>query len=1024
MDIKLDAGLTGALEETHFKGSKDVASALTDAGLPALLKELAKRHGAIDFSAFATYKLATAADAQKRLDAAQATQKKALKPLLEQLRSIEDAARKALAALKAAKTDAKKGPAALQEIIAAAGRLAVALPVQLESAVGALEDRLADLLAAEEEAARQQAAKDAKEGKPDAGPMELSKPFLLLRKKAIEGLRLVKNTPPAALLEKPVCYLVAVGAKACRVYLARSVGGAQRNLLKGLMPGEKGIKYFTGNVIWEAKAHTFVGAQMPGGFAKRVQRGLLEQTKGKFRVRARKLDGDGGVDEEAGADDPDRIDDTSGEVADKPAAPNAPPKSTQQRLADLKARFAKLKPDLDAALAANGPKADAIRQTRDLIERKLKEGKPDPVQTLIGRLEDVVLMAVAQAEPAAGEGKVDEYLEIAGDYLGSIPAVGSADPLRERLKKLLDAQTKARALPDAGKRASAFKVLSALAKKLQDESRAAMQPDTAVEKVAQTGSSGSKTTVRGETAKAASDADMSGDGPLLKGVGKLKTEKQGGPIKAKVTTIKNGRYLYDFAAPLSKERVMQLIFTDGALPGRARLEPGKGQGQWILETVDTSAAAFDMEGHQAVLSKMRSRVQTVDPGNPTELIEEWPEPSDSLPEGPKNKLGFWVNKKYDLDHGQLPERLVMEKLHVSEGAVGYEVIFVGPMSKADVMKKLFVPNAPADHIILLPVPSEPSTMYQVQVVGSVALGSFNRAAMSEFGYNPKKGLAKETQPEVPDGMRGHIAGKSVPKGARKLRPDIYVWEDGGLLIRVETDAPSGGGSYYRFETTKIGHASEAEQAYIRQLVMEKGMHPKQAWEEYGNRTVEMIRGIAEGGGVGWVPTSIGKGGPREKSRPKAPKRGAARGATKGPGKPSPTRGQPAKAGGERVSKSTGAKPNTADAGNNAAGGGGGKSGAAELKPILKDFESAMEDWRVDALKLLEAEGIKIKGRGTAPPRVNVIEKELKKVAKDRLSQRRVAAENALNRIKSVVRPAVAEVNAEIGAAVKEAKGRK
>ena len=507
MDSKLDTGLPEELDTTHWKPQKEAFAALEEAGVTAALAELSKRYAAFDFGAFSAAKLTTAADAQKRLDAAQAVQKKSLKPLLDLTRAAEASARKALAGFKSKKLDAKKGPAAAQDIIAAATRFATVLPPQLDAAIAALEDRLADLLAEEEKAAAKKGAggKDAGSGAP--ATLELSKPFVLLRKKAIEGLRLVKNTPPPMLLEKPVRYLAGVGAKACRVYIARSVSGSQRNLLKGLMPGEPSVKFFVGDIIWEAKAHTFVGAQIPGGFAKKLQRALLEQTKGRFRVRARKLDGEGGVDEEAGDADPDQLDDTSGEVAAKPAAPGTGPRSTAERVAELQARLTRLKPELDAAIALKGPRTEAMKTARDAIQAHLKALKVEPAAALLAKLEDVVLMTTAQAAgeeppaeadapggkadakpadpPATSEGQVDEYLEITADYMASVKDAKVSAPILARLGKLTEAQGKAKALTDQGKREAAFKTMVAPSKKLVDDASKVALADMAQVQAAQ-----------------------------------------------------------------------------------------------------------------------------------------------------------------------------------------------------------------------------------------------------------------------------------------------------------------------------------------------------------------------------------------------------------------------------------------------------------------------------------------------------------------------------------------------------------
>ena len=171
-------------------------------------------------------------------------------------------------------------------------------------------------------------------------------------------------------------------------YLAPSVGASHKALLADLMPGDSGIKYCLGEVIWERKAFTFVSETAPSGLVKRLQLGLLEIAKSKLRVRGRKPSGEG--EEVEGDEDFDDAELAAAADTAKPTPAVAGGDGAVAKIAALANRHAKVKGPLAALVAKGGgrPSWSAVCSTSSrrtsktrsstTQRRSSKHSKPPP----------------------------------------------------------------------------------------------------------------------------------------------------------------------------------------------------------------------------------------------------------------------------------------------------------------------------------------------------------------------------------------------------------------------------------------------------------------------------------------------------------------------------------------------------------------------------------------------------------------------------------------------------------------------
>ncbi len=208
--------------------------------------------------------------------------------------------------------DVKKDQSVLKPVLAALAALRSAAQQYMTTLLKnaqAVRDELQDRFNAAKGIQKKQEQDQAKaaDAKPAEGPEEdadLIKLTKLVRARTVPALRQVKANLPD--MPAPQ-FMAALGPQHAAVMVAKHVGASTKGLLAKLLPGEKGIKYFHGEVLWESKCFTFVSDAAPGGSARKIQKALLALTKSKFKVRVRKSEVDAPAQEEQGEGDIDQV---------------------------------------------------------------------------------------------------------------------------------------------------------------------------------------------------------------------------------------------------------------------------------------------------------------------------------------------------------------------------------------------------------------------------------------------------------------------------------------------------------------------------------------------------------------------------------------------------------------------------------------------------------------------------------------------------------------------------------------------
>ena len=322
----------------------------------------------------------------------------------------------------------------------------------------------------------------------------------------------------------------------------------------------------------------------------------------------------------------------------------------------------------------------------------------------------------------------------------------------------------------------------------------------------------------------------------------VNTRGGGTAIQAKVEEHADG-YHFDFDRPLSKEQAAALIFQGGKVPDGDQLEKGPGN-NWVVKVPP------DMTARQNTASHFNSHTETVgykpssDPAisTPTRdltftFVQGAPhEPTPaSNRKDINNNFGFKVTKAYDMDQGGIPR----DQLKALTGqGVGYEVHFDKPMTKDEVMGKLFQDGVNKHHVQLEAVPKEPSDVYQVKIVDGAAASQIKGPyvdAFSDAAYFSKTNH-QTLPPETPPGLRQQFDSHTIPPGAKKFPPDAYVWEKDGYIAYVKTD----GKNYYSPQLTKIP-ADKPGANTIKYFMEEKGLAPKEAWKAFANHWDDLNR---------------------------------------------------------------------------------------------------------------------------------------------------------------------------------------
>lgn len=258
--------------------------------LPDELKTLTKLHLAIGWNAFGDDKLNDVDEAQSRLSDLDVAAKGKLKALAEQAQAVETAASKFEA-------DAKKDKAFPKEPLVAAAAVAKAAKqyrADLEQFVAAAHKSLVARVAAL--AAHKPKASQTGSAAPGTEPASAK----LLRTRGLDAIRRIKTPRPG---DPPMRFIVVQGKLSVATYMGPSVGPAQENLLKSLIPTEMPFKVFKdplGTLTWERNSLTFVSDVLPAGVVKKMQSWLKNILRLNLKLRVRRTSGD--VEESEGED--------------------------------------------------------------------------------------------------------------------------------------------------------------------------------------------------------------------------------------------------------------------------------------------------------------------------------------------------------------------------------------------------------------------------------------------------------------------------------------------------------------------------------------------------------------------------------------------------------------------------------------------------------------------------------------------------------------------------------------------------
>ena len=263
-NVEFPSALAFSTWERAAAAAKNKPAALADG-----LKSLKKLYDAIDFTLFDVAKLADAKAAEERGKEIEAAIDRRVKPLETQAKAVESAAGKWVAELKKTKPE----PPGVVSATEAASRAAAALQRSLSTLASdtktQLAKRQAELESAEEKGDKEEEPKQAQHR-------------LRLKAKVIEGLRIVKMRP-----DRVINFVICAGNRECLPYLGPIAGSTQKALLKTVMKGDTGLKFYYGRCVYEESCYTFVGLALPSALRKRLETNLAELTGSVWRVRVR-----------------------------------------------------------------------------------------------------------------------------------------------------------------------------------------------------------------------------------------------------------------------------------------------------------------------------------------------------------------------------------------------------------------------------------------------------------------------------------------------------------------------------------------------------------------------------------------------------------------------------------------------------------------------------------------------------------------------------------------------------------------
>lgn len=207
------------------------------------------------------------------------------------------------------------------------------------------------------------------------------------------ALKLARQTGGA----KPMKFMIGViGSKQMFVYVAKAVSGSTPGKIKEWMnAGSQGVTFYKGDLLFEDKAHTFVGINIPtGGFATRIRRSLLDLTQKSFKIRVRRPTGER---DEAEGDDGD--DDDVFEAAKKDAGADM---GRVRRLAERQKKLGRQMADvLDDR--ADRRTADELKASLRTFDQLVANRRYDEAERLLNDIERDLLDAKARGERALDE---------------------------------------------------------------------------------------------------------------------------------------------------------------------------------------------------------------------------------------------------------------------------------------------------------------------------------------------------------------------------------------------------------------------------------------------------------------------------------------------------------------------------------------------------------------------------------------------------------------------------------------------
>ena len=385
MNLSLPPSLAPARIEKLIKDSLASRKLKVDPDqLAGELKKLDTLNKAVDTALFdpATLSFPTAAEAQARLTLVESKGLKSATAAAEQARKVATLGQKSYAELKANKEVDKRAAGAINDVAIDAQSYAGSLLGAAQSAVAALRTELARLQALEKKNAKAGAKGE------DEDDAAQEKDVKVVAGRVATAMKLARDAGPT----KPMKFIIGLQKKKLFVYVAKAVSGSTAARIKVWMEAEPGsVSFFRGDVLFENKAHTFVGVNIPtGGFAVRIQRALADLTGKRFKIRVRRPTGE--TDESGGEDD----DDADGAL-DAAAGAGGEQAAAAARVRD---RHQKLAGPIDAVIRANGPLSGLARQLVRQFEQSVAGKKYDQAAKTLDELEAKVLRAAEEAGAA------------------------------------------------------------------------------------------------------------------------------------------------------------------------------------------------------------------------------------------------------------------------------------------------------------------------------------------------------------------------------------------------------------------------------------------------------------------------------------------------------------------------------------------------------------------------------------------------------------------------------------------------